>query len=297
MTDHKGSKWAKRILELQQPDGMWGQFHSLSRGAVMTTEQALRRLQILGYTVEDACIRRAVEAMEDCLLGRRVLPDRRAKTHNWDIFTDMMLACWIRRFTPACPAANRIAGKWAQVVTAAVQSGAYVHADYCAAYRAVFGEKPRGGRLEDFVNFYPVSLVAESLTPEAEARVFDHILHHAPGIYYIYDDLILHPPEPFESRKASRYLGAVELLALYRGQRAKLGFAVDWLYANRNERGWDMGAAVNDGVYFPLSDDWRRKGAREADCTERVFRLLRALGDDGKKQTTDCACQKTDLGE
>ena len=284
MMDHRESKWAKRILALQQPDGMWGQFHSLSRGAIITTEQALRRLQILGYTMEDACIQRAVEAMETCLLGKRELPDRREKTHNWDLFTDMILACWIRRFTSACPAANRIAEKWAQVVSAAVQSGEYMHADYCSAYQAVFGEKPRGDRLEDFVNFYPVSLVAEGLTPEAEAPVFDHILHHETGIYYVYDDSLLHPPEPFESRKASRYLSAVELLSLYRGQKAKLRFVADWLYENRNERGgWDMGAAVKDGVYFPISDDWRKKGAREADCTERILHLLSTLEDDGEK--------------
>lgn len=55
---HKDGKWAKMILALQEPDGKWGCFHSLSRfyGADITTEQALRRLERLGFTQEDACI-------------------------------------------------------------------------------------------------------------------------------------------------------------------------------------------------------------------------------------------------
>ena len=38
-----------------------------------------------------------------------------------------------------------------------------------------------------------------------------------------------------------------------------------------------MGKSVNDKVYFPLSDDWRKSETREADCTERVTNLIREL--------------------
>lgn len=40
-----------------------------------------------------------------------------------------------------------------------------------------------------------------------------------------------------------------------------------------------MSKIVNDKVYFPLSDDWRRKETREADCTERIENLLEELLD------------------
>ena len=53
---------------------------------------------------------------------------------------------------------------------------------------------------------------------------------------------------------------------------------VDWLEANRNDNGkWDMGKGVNDKVYFPLSDNWRKAETREADCTERITRLMNEL--------------------
>lgn len=98
------------------------------------------------------------------------------------------------------------------------------------------------------------------------------------GIYYIYDKKLSILPEVFESKEASRYLAAIEMLAKYKHSRSKLKFVVNWLDDNRNENGnWDMGKTVNDKLYFPLSDDWRKKETREADCTERIVKLKSAL--------------------
>ena len=189
-----------------------------------------------------------------------------------------MLAAWIRKFTEDFPAANRVAAKWAGILTGAFQSGGYRGEDYQTAYREAFGEKPRGGRLEDFVSFYQVSLVAGCLDAETESRVFDYMLEHPEGIFYVYNDRVSKLPEAFQSRNASRYLGAVELLSAYRRSRRKLRFVVDWLNAAKNERGrWDMGSGVRDLIYFPLSDSWRAKDARESDCTERVSKLIGVL--------------------
>lgn len=76
---HKDGKWAKQIIALQESDGKWGCFHSLSQfyDASITTEQALRRLQYLGFTMEDECIQKAVSYMSDCLAGKKNIPDRR----------------------------------------------------------------------------------------------------------------------------------------------------------------------------------------------------------------------------
>lgn len=277
MTDHRNSKQAEKILALQRADGSWGYFHTLSRGEVRTTEQAIRRLMLLGYTLEDDCLRRAAVYMEGCL-AKGEIPDRREKTHNWDIFVEMMLASWLHRLHANVPAADVAARKWAAVLTGAFHNGQYTQEDYNAAFQRVFGEKPRGGRLLDFVQPYILTLVNGFLDKETESRMFSYVLNHEPGMYYIYSAKLSEPPKAFQSRQASWYLGAAELLALYPQQREKLRFVRDWLYENRNEcGGWDMGSTVNDGVYFPLSDDWRKKGARETDCTERILNLLRLL--------------------
>lgn len=57
---------------------------------------------------------------------------------------------------------------------------------------------------------------------------------------------------------------------------------------NINEK-WDMGKTVNDKVFFPLSNDWRKKETREADCTERIDALLKDL--------VVCSCTTFSLAE
>lgn len=277
---HKDGKWAKNIIALQEPDGKWGWFHSLSQfyDAPITTEQALRRLERLGYTIEDDCIQRAVMYMDDCLTGKNSIPDRREKLHNWDIFTSMMLATWIRRFTLDNPNANEVAKQWADIITNAFASGCYNHSEYIFAYHETFGMKPNGGRLVDFVNFYPISMLTGCLESSTEKALMNYVLSKEDGIYYVYDKTISSLPCSFESKEASRYLGAIELLSKYNCARDKLQFVVNWLNDRRNKNGkWDMGKTVNDKVYFPLSDDWRKQETREADCTERIEAILNDL--------------------
>lgn len=47
---------------------------------------------------------------------------------------------------------------------------------------------------------------------------------------------------------------------------------------NKNEKGqWDLGAGAKDGIYFPLSDSWRKQDYRIADCTERITKFLQQI--------------------
>lgn len=241
---HKDSKWAKNIIALQDDDGKWGWFHSLSQfyDAPISTEQALRRLERLGYTIEDTCIQKAVQYMDDCLTGKNAIPDRREKLHNWDIFTSMMLATWIRRFTLDNPNANKVAKQWAGVISNAFAGGEYSHSNYVMAYSDTFGMKPNGGRLVDFVNFYPISMLVGCLDHSTETALVNYVLSKEDGIYYVYDKALSTLPCCFESKEASRYLGAIELLSKYKAARDRLYFVADWLFENRNLNGkWDMG--------------------------------------------------------
>ena len=216
--------------------------------------------------------------MNSCLVGRAEIPDRREKLLDWDIFVSLMLATWIRRFSDEFPAANKVADQWAAVITSAFQGDAYHHKEYISAYHDIFGVKPRGGRFVDFTCFYPISLLGNRLDRRIEEALMDYVLNKEDGIYYIYSEKISSFPRVFESRQASRYLAAIELLAKYRHAAYKLHFVVDWLNGLKKENGkWDMGKSVNDKVYFPLSDDWRKQGTREADCTERISNLISML--------------------
>lgn len=82
MPDYKNGKWAKKIVELQKDDGSWGYFHGLAMPTSqqpITTEQALKRLRVLGYTKDDLVITKSLSYMHDCLAGTKVTPDRREK--------------------------------------------------------------------------------------------------------------------------------------------------------------------------------------------------------------------------
>lgn len=96
---HKDSKWARKIIELQNDDGNWGDYHSLAvaGNSHITTEQAVRRLERLGYTIEDVCIQKAVQYMSDCLVGKKTISDRGEKCHDWNVFLSLILATGIRR--------------------------------------------------------------------------------------------------------------------------------------------------------------------------------------------------------
>ena len=277
---HKDGKWAKQIIELQDDEGKWGIFHSMSQPTSLnniSTEYALRRLERLGFTMEDECIQKAVSYMNDCLTGKKSTPDYREQKHDWNNFMGLLLATWIRRFTPDNPSANKVAEQWADVITSAFQSGSYNYDDYVTAYDKNFGIQ-KDKCIIGMETFYPISIVRECLDEKTEQALVDHILDC--GIYYIYDKKLSVLPECFESKEASRYLAAIEMLAQYKHARYKLDFVVNWLDENTNENGnWDMGKIVNDKLYFPLSDDWRKKETREADCTERIEKLMTQLLD------------------
>lgn len=111
--NYKDGKNAQQIIALQKEDGTWGkEFHSLAiptNKAPLTTEQALRRLKYLGFTIEDEPIRKAVDCMVSCLRGERKIDDYWETGRDWDLFTKLMLSTWVRIFEPDNAVALEIA--------------------------------------------------------------------------------------------------------------------------------------------------------------------------------------------
>jgi hypothetical protein len=186
----------------------------------------------------------------------------------------LMLSTWIRRFTKDDREANTVANRWAEIISFAFRSGAYSHEDYLSAYYRMFSQKAYGGRLIDFVNFYHVSLIADCLEEEIESAVFNYIIMHETGIYYIYNEPVCHLPAVFTSKNSSRYIRAIELLSEYKHNLTKLSFVVEWLNEHKDiDNKWDMGTSVKDFISFPLSDSWNKE-ARIKDSTFRIEQLI-----------------------
>jgi hypothetical protein len=279
---YKDTKWATQIIALQNDDGTWGeQFHILSvpnKKYPLTTEQALRRLLILGFDISHEPIQRCLNYMTACLRGERKMDNSWEKQHNWHLFSMMMLATWVKLIEPDNDLALDIARQRATVIEEAFHNGYYIHEKYVKAYVNQFKSKPRGGREVDFANFYAISLLQGVLTPQVESLMLDLILEKTDGIYYIYDAQLKTTPTVFASKQTSHYLSAMEILACYSTAKAKLGFVVEWLNAHQDgNTQWDLGAVASDGVYFPRVESWRKAANRKADCTERILSLLSRL--------------------
>ena len=279
MPDHRTGKWASSILSVQKDDGTWGtMFHSMAQPGNMplTTEQALRRLHALGFSRDDETIRRCIDTMTTCLRGERKIDTYWEKSTDWAMYEPLMLAAWIRRFDRNQPDALVYAHRWAKVVEAGFMQGKLDASAWNAAYETEFRRKDRHPQPIGFTPFYHAMLLPDLLTPEAESAMIQHILEH--GMYYIYDKPLIHPPAAFASKKTSYWLAALEMLAEYSCVKDKLAFAAAYLYMNIGSNSqWDLGPTANDKVYFPLSDSWRTKTARKADCTERIHHIIDSI--------------------
>ena len=280
--NYKHTKSARDILELQKEDGTWGnQFHSLAlpnNRYPLTTEQALRRLKILGFTLKDEAIQRAVNCMVSCLRGERKIDNYSEKGHDWNLFTKLMLSTWIRQFDADNEEAIGFAKHWANIIEQAFVCGVYDHGTYINAYIREFNSVPKGGREIDFADFYHLNLVQGLLSEKTEECLLDYVMNKPDGIYYIYNSPINQLPDNFASLETSRYLAVIEILSGFSQARGKLDFVLRWLEQNRDIYGqWDLGTKVKDGIYFPLSDSWRKEEVRKTDCTYRIDSIIKKL--------------------
>ena len=278
--DFRQGKGAQSVLAQQQPDGTWpGGFHGLARPGAkpLTTEQALRRLHALGFTIADAPIRRCVDTMSACLRGERKIDAYWESGIDWAMFEPLMLAAWIRRFDPAQPDALSLARRWANVAEAGFAAGAYDESAWNTAYEAEFHRAARHPRPVGFCAMYHAMLLPGLLRAETECAFVRHILHT--GMYYVHERPLIPPPAGLAARDASQWLAALELLADFPHARAALDFAAAFLRMSAAPDGtWDFGPAAKDGVFFPLADSWRTADLRKADCTARVLRFLDQIG-------------------
>lgn len=274
----KDSLDAKKIIAAQDENGLWGNFHSLAEptNKPYTTEQALRRLEILGYTKFDLPIKRTIDFMEACLRRNAIMPDRREESHNWDIFMELMLATWIRRFSNDSDCAKEIALKWAHIVSMGFKDGKLNPEEYNDAYQQIFGEKIYGGVFKDCANFYHVSLLKGMLEPQIEMNFIDYILNHPQGIYYLgYNKKLKELPDKFDSKQTVKFIASIKLLQEYDYGMSQLGYVERWLNKHKASAStWELSSNVKDKIYLPLSESWRKKERRINDCTYFINEIV-----------------------
>ena len=277
----KDGKWAKEIIDLQHQDGSWGYFHTLSKPTSkqpLTTEQALRRLEILGYTINDTPIQKAVKYLQNCLIGKENLPDRAEKQLDWEKFRDLMISTWIKRFIPDDKRVIDLSKKWAEIVNGSFVKNEFNQSNFdFLFYKVLCYDKTK--KAIRFMTFYPISLVANNLSKDIEPIFFKYILNYDKGItYFNYAKPLNILPQCFESKETSAYIREIELLTEYKSIKCKnqLLFVKKWIQDNKiKDSEWDMGKESKDGIYLPLSDSWKLKEDRIRDCSYKINQLLK----------------------
>jgi hypothetical protein len=281
--NYLNGKWAKKIIELQHNDGSWGYFHTLSNPTAkqpITTEQASRRLEILGFTINDKPIQKTVKYLHNCLTGKESIPDRWEKGSDWKSYHDLMLSTWIKRFTLGDKYANKISDKWVEIVNNSFVKNQFAQNLYDSMYNKLLCPE-KGKRIWGCMSFYVVSILANSLAKNIEPVFFDYVLNFPTGVYYFgYNKSVKTLPETFASVKTSSYIRMIELLTTYKNKKCKdkLAFIKKWFESNKlNDREWDLGKNSKDNILLPLSDSWRKDKDRIKDCTYTINRIIKNM--------------------
>ena len=78
--------------------------------------------------------------MQASLNGERKIDNYWEKTHDWELFTKLILSTWIKKFDPKNEVALDFAKRWASVIEETFSDGAYNAEAYQNAYYTAFGK-------------------------------------------------------------------------------------------------------------------------------------------------------------
>ncbi|HHU23950.1 MAG: hypothetical protein PHG08_08870 [Bacilli bacterium] len=263
----------EELAKIQNPDGGFGRFHSMSTNSPITTEKALRRFWFLNLNKDYPILSKCLEYVRKCLYKEIVIPDRREKVINWDVFEELMFSSWLNLFKVEDEKVSSIQLQWKSVIENSIIDNQFDYTEYKKQYRLLFGNK--GLREISPSNFYMVCLLKNMLTPSAKNAYFQYLMEK--GIYYIYDKNLYELPKAFDSKSTISHLIAIKLVADY-AEENELDFVKDWLYGNRNSNGqWEMPSLKPDGVVFPVSDNWRKGENKKSDINRFIKDVICSL--------------------
>ena len=142
-------------------------------------------------------------------------------------------------------------------------------------------DRIREGRALATFSKYHIMLLgsnADCFPRQLETAYLSRIWNQDDGIGYLDVPLMILPAQLLSKKRhhPDNWLTSIELLTPFPSWRELARDAVSWLWQQRNERGlWDLGSRPSRSTSFRLSDNWRKKAAREFDWTTRILTLLR----------------------
>ena len=294
--DLSNSRWVQELESEQWGDGSWGRFHTMDtkvKQKIATTEVGVSRALVLGLDASHPILRRAVAYITSILDGTLEWRDNREVSWGlswWTSAVQLISAATLAQIQPDLPVLEEVWNLWYAILRRAFPSGKYDREQEIQAQLELLGirslsryarKKISEGRALGTFTKYHVALLssrADRLPHQLEKPYLAKLWNLDDGIGYLGVPLAV-PPAQLLSKKSYHpdcWLSSIELLTPFRSWRELARDAVSWLWQQRNERGfWDFGSRPPLSTYFPLSESWRKKKAREFDWTTRVLALLR----------------------
>lgn len=278
------SRWVKELAEEQWEDGSWGRLHSRDQSTnqrIPTTEIGVERAVNLGLDGEHPIPNKASHYLLS-VLQTGECRDRPEKNNRWPVGVQLFAAATLAQIQPRNPMINEVWELWVEIVKRSFASGRYEEEAEIMAHRQLTGVSVRGSYL-GLRNKYTLKLLASrssALPPALEKTLVTYIWRLDNGIGYL--DAALCKPPGVKSGPLERWFQSQELIAGFPEWRNLAGDVIQWLWEGLNPEGeWDYGPRSSQMVMMPMSESWRKKGARQIDWTTRVLLLLRQFyGDD-----------------
>jgi hypothetical protein len=274
------SHQVQQLQDEQWQDGSWGRLHTQDHATaqrVPTTEAGVERALALGLDGTHPVLRHAASYLIGVLKGRTPCRDRPEKNDRWETGVRLFAAATLASFEPHLPALDELWHLWNGIAQRTFASGAYDPEAEIRAHRECTGASVKGSYLV-IDNKYALALLASRLAalPSAvESTLVQWLWHKDDGIGYLREPLS-QPPRAMKAGPLERWLASQELLSGFPSWRSVAEGVVSWLWEQRTPDGWwDFGSRATVSVVLPLSETWRRQGARRVDWTTRVLILLR----------------------
>jgi hypothetical protein len=277
----KDSLWVRELETEQREDGGWGRFHSQDTGTkqkIPTTEVGVDRALAVGLDASHLVLRRASPYIAAILIGKIGFPDPPEKNDRWPTGAQLFAASTLAKIEPDSRALDDVWGFWAEIARRTFASGGYNPQAEVQAHRELTGNRVSDLRYLVLSGRYQLALLgarSRALPPGVERSLVEWIWRREEGIGYLGTPLS-RPPDRPGKLAVEGWFSSLELLSHFPSWRKRARGAIDWLWAQRDGEGlWDFGPRSSWSFYFPLSESWRRRRARQHDWSIRVLALLR----------------------
>jgi hypothetical protein len=282
------SRWIQQLADEQWPDGSWGRLHSQDSNArqwILTTEVGVERALALGLEADHPILRKTAQYLTSILEGTVQYRDPPEKNNRWPTGVRLFAAATLAQIQPDLPVLDEGWDLWATIACRTFSSGEYDPRAEILAHRELTGIR---GELRYLIlnNKYSLALLgsrATALASEVESTLLDWIWHHRDGIGYLGQPMYLSPAVGKSPGHLDAWFRSLELLAKFPSWRDLAGETMQWFWNEQKPAGgWDFGRIPAFSMVLPLSESWRRKGARQFDWTTRVLVLLRCYYTSGE---------------